>query len=284
MRPELSRSPPDTGVAAGPAAAGAAPRQGGPWAGVRAELAAWRSAGWAPTFWWRDDDAIAATPALDRLLDLAARHAVPLSLAAIPAHLDPSLAARLRRAGGVEVLQHGWSHDDHGAEGARHTELSDAWPAGEADARLTEGRARLRAMFAGRFRPVMVPPWNRMDDGIAERLAGQGYAAVSGLGPRTGAEVGPRRLNVHLDVMQWDGAPCFRGEEPVLSAAAAHLAARRDGRADPDEPTGLMTHHLVHDEAVWAFVDRFLAETQDGGGVWLSTAKALAEPASEAAR
>ena len=245
------------------------------WAALRSELATWRQQQRTPTFWWRDDDATAASPALDRLLALVARHSVPLALAVIPAHLDPSLARCLRTEGRVDVLQHGWSHDDHGPEDARNTELSDAWPATEADARLTEGRARMRAMFAGRFVPAMVPPWNRIDDGIAGRLIDQGYAATSGLGPRTGNEPGPPRINVHLDVMAWGGVPQFRGQEEVLTAAVGHLADRRDGRADPAEATGLMTHHLVHDGAVWMFIDRFIAETLDGLGVWQSITAAL---------
>ena len=280
MLPRPSLSPPDAGAAAGSAAG----RDRGPvstgagaqsWLRLRAELAAWREAGRTPTFWWRDDDATSALPALERLLGVAARHRVPLALAVIPAHLDPSLAKCLRSADRVDVLQHGWSHDDHGPEDARNTELSDAWPAAEADARLTEGRARLRAMFAGRFVPVMVPPWNRIDDGIAGRLTDHGYAATSGLGARTGNEPGPPRINVHLDVMAWGGAPQFRGEDEVLEAAVGHLADRRDGRADPSEPTGLMTHHLAHDAGAWSFVDRFIAETVDGRGVWQPTAVAL---------
>ena len=40
------------------------------WAPLRAELALWRAAGRAPAFWWRDDDAVAETADLHRLLDL----------------------------------------------------------------------------------------------------------------------------------------------------------------------------------------------------------------------
>jgi hypothetical protein len=275
MHDRATRYPPEKGLAAGQIAGPEAAVASSSWAALRGELAAWREAGRTPTFWWRDDDATTVTPALERLLALAARHGVPVSLAVIPAHLDPSLGRLLRTAERVEVLQHGWSHDDHGPEGARNTELSDAWPATEADARLTEGRARLRAMFAGLFVPAMVPPWNRIDDGIAGRLGRHGYLAVSGLGPRAGDEPGPQRLNVHLDVMDWGGAPQFRGDGPVLATAVGHLADRRQGLADAEEPTGLMTHHLMHDQAAWDFVDRFLAETRDGGGVWLSTLAAL---------
>jgi hypothetical protein len=271
MRARPFSNPPDAGAAGGPAAT-AAPE--GSWAGLRGELEAWRQAGRTPTFWWRDDDATTVSPALDRLLELSDRQDAPVALAVIPAHLDPALARRVSRAERACVLQHGWSHEDHGPEGARHTELSDAWPAAEADARLTEGRARLRALFAGRFLPVMVPPWNRIDDGVAGRLGRHGYTAISVLGPRSGREAGPMRVNVHLDVMDW-GVFGFRGDGPLLATAVGHLAARREGRADPAEPTGLMTHHLVHDEAVWDFVERFLAETRDEGGVWLATRAAL---------
>ena len=38
--------------------------------------------------WWRDDDAVAVTPGLDRLAGLAADHGWPLHLAIIPAGAD----------------------------------------------------------------------------------------------------------------------------------------------------------------------------------------------------
>ena len=41
------------------------------WATFEAELVAWHAAGMEPTFWWRDDDVIAYTHELQRLLALA---------------------------------------------------------------------------------------------------------------------------------------------------------------------------------------------------------------------
>ena len=43
----------------------------GEWSDLEAELEAWRCRGRRATFWWRDDDAVEATPALERLLGLA---------------------------------------------------------------------------------------------------------------------------------------------------------------------------------------------------------------------
>jgi hypothetical protein len=41
------------------------------------------------------------------------------------------------------------------------------------------------------------------------------------------------------------------------------LADRRTGAADNGEPLGILTHHLVHDEAIWSFcaqlAERFCA-------------------------
>ena len=43
------------------------------WARLDAELDAWRRSGRQPSLWWRDDDVSEPTPALARLLDLAAQ-------------------------------------------------------------------------------------------------------------------------------------------------------------------------------------------------------------------
>jgi hypothetical protein len=35
------------------------------------------------------------------------------------------------------------------------------------------------------------------------------------------------------------------------------------------EPTGLLTHHAVHDEATWVFIETFFAQTAGHGrAVW----------------
>ena len=48
-------------------------------------------------FWWRDDDAETVTPQLERLLELAERHDLPLGLAVVPKGATEALAARLAR-------------------------------------------------------------------------------------------------------------------------------------------------------------------------------------------
>ncbi|MEX1108049.1 MAG: hypothetical protein WEC00_03975, partial [Dongiaceae bacterium] len=67
--------------------------------------------------------------------------------------------------------------------------------------------------------------------------------------------------NVHIDIFEWHPRARFAGTGPVLEKAIRHLADRREGRADPDEPTGFMTHHLQHDAGCWRFVERFLRQS-----------------------
>jgi hypothetical protein len=57
--------------------------------------------------------------------------------------------------------------------------------------------------------------------------------------------------------MRWRGGPRFAGREQLLGKLTTLLALRR--RQDLwSEPIGLLTHHLVHDEEAWRFLDELL--------------------------
>jgi hypothetical protein len=234
-------------------------RNGSPsaWAAFRAELDAWGAAGRTATLWWRDDDAVLPTPALERLLALAADHAAPVALAVIPAGAGEGLARLLAQVGGALVLQHGWDHADHAPEGARSTELVDGVP-GLALA-LAEGRRRLASLFGPAALPVMVPPWNRIGPALRAALPGLGFAAVSLFGPPAGPQ-DPPEINTHADIVDWRAGRRFVGEDRALADLARHLARRRLSAGPAEAATGLLTHHLAHDEDAWAFLDRLLAE------------------------
>ncbi|MEQ8966979.1 MAG: polysaccharide deacetylase family protein [Azospirillaceae bacterium] len=260
----------------------AVPAGAGDWAGLRAELDAWAAAGRAATLWWRDDDAVDATPALDRLLDRAARSGVPLGLAVIPAGATPTLAERLAGLASVAVLQHGLSHANHAPPGQKKAELGDHRPISAVLDDLDRGRRRLDTLFGPARRPV-VPPWNRIGTDVAAALAGRGVA-ISVDGPRPGPDTRPFRVNIHADPIAWRGDRGFAGEAAVLGAVIGHLRARRTGAVpDPGEATGLLTHHLVHDAGTEAFLDRFLAETTGHPAVsWPPVADLFAGPAGTA--
>ncbi len=246
------------------------------WRSLVRELDAWTGAGRVASFWWRDDDAIAVTPALERLLAIGRRCDTPVALAVIPRDADDGLAARLRGEPAVSVLQHGFAHHNHAPDGARQEEYGPHRPRQTMIDELAEGQRRL-SRFA-RALPVMVAPWNRMDDELLPVLPAAGLSAVSTLGPRPAAEPVPgvRRTNVHADIVDWAGSGGFVGLDRAIAQITDHLRARRCAEVDAEEPTGLMTHHLFHDEGCWRFIEDLLQCTrQHPGARWLPASEAF---------
>ncbi|WP_259781792.1 polysaccharide deacetylase family protein [Aestuariispira ectoiniformans] len=222
-----------------------------------AELDAWADAGKMAEFWWRDDDAIRQGPILDRLLLTAGKS--PLALAVIPGLLEASLVDCLARHPNVSVLQHGWVHENHAGPGEKKAEFRLNRPIEVMLDEIGQGYQKLEMAFGPRFAPVFVPPWNRVAEELAARLPDVGLTWLSVFTPRTGRELPPPRINTHVDPIDWHGTRGFLGMEQTLNQAIAHLRMKRLGLPDIDitEPTGLLTHHTVHDGECWAFLNNF---------------------------
>lgn len=257
------------------------------WDAFGNELDAWAASGRTASFWWRDDDAVAATPELDRLLAITAAHDIPPALAVIPAQAEPSLFARLAHAPQATVLQHGYAHRNHAPAGARKCELGDERPAEAVLAELARGRALLDAATRGRALPVLVPPWNRIGATVQARLGEAGLTGLSTSKPRARRRVaaGLVQANVHVDPIDWAaqrrGEGGFAGDHQVLDAALRHLRARRSGTVDATEPTGFLTHHLVMDEATWRFAERLAASVaRHPAARWVAAGAVFADDAA----
>ncbi len=225
---------------------------GNGWEILAGELDRWAAAGRTATFWWRDDDAGRATPALHRLLDLTAAHGIVPLLAVVPAWAEPSLADLVARRD-TAIAQHGVAHRDRSEGRTKKTELLDGLP--DLEVELPAAHAALGALFGARLLPVLVPPWNRLGTGLRGRLAGLGFRGLSAFGARPGSTLdGLALANCHCDPVDWRGTRGFAGLPAALGQLAGHLRARRLGAADPAEPTGVMSHHAAHDAASWAFL------------------------------
>ena len=224
------------------------------------ELLRWRLARRRARLWWRDDDATGSAggkdmAALDRLLKTSAATGAPLTLAVVPAGELGGLAFRVARASTVTVAQHGVDHINR-REGPVAGEFPHDWSQARLREELRKGWARM-AGLPWRTK-VFMPPWNDVHPRLAAALAAEGYLALSAEG-RLGAEPGdaPPRLDAHLDLLRWRGGARFRGEGRFLGKLAKELRRRRrSGRWEA--PIGLLTHHMAHDEAAWAFLPRFL--------------------------
>ena len=277
------------------------------WSDLSNELDTWRGEGRIATLWWRDDDATAPGPALDRLAGIAREHAVTVGLAVIPALASGALATWIESAR-VEVLQHGWAHRNHATDGEKKSELGRHRAPEVVTAELAKGLAKLRGLAGAygltgacrlteahglararsltgadglaraRHLPVLVPPWNRIDPALIPALPPVGFRGLSMFGSRPAAEPAPglRQTNCHVDVVDWRGGRGFVGEDRAIAAVAGYLEARRTGSVDPAEPTGLMTHHLVHEESTWTFIARLMERTRHHPAArWLTPSEAI---------
>ena len=226
------------------------------WAELEAELDCWGEAGRIAKLWWRDDDAVAATPELATLLRIAGGR--PVALAVIPALATADLAAALAGAPAAGVLQHGWRHANRGQ--GKKSEYPSGLSASVAAAEIAAGRDCLAALFGSRAQRVFVPPWNRIAPELLAVVAASGIAAVSTIasptkpGNSTDQPTGLGVIDVHVDLTDWKGGRRFIGTAKALGGLVFWLRRARLGNAAAAGPIGILTHHLIMDRETAAFV------------------------------
>ena len=231
------------------------------WSPLSVALERAEDAGCPVAFWWRDDDAVAHTPQLDRLLHLARRFGAGLALAAIPQAVEASLADRLNAEPTAFALVHGWRHANNAPPGEKKAEFgahrATAALAGDAEQAIIAAKRALGVKLL----PVFVPPWNRIAADLIPLLPRLGYEAVSTFRDRKAEYGAPGllQLNTHIDPIDWRGTRSLIEPTAIVSGLAKAVERRISDEADRGEPIGLLTHHLVHDEAVWSFCEN-LAE------------------------
>jgi peptidoglycan/xylan/chitin deacetylase (PgdA/CDA1 family) len=234
---------------------------------LRAEFDRHLAEGRSFDFWWRDDDAVADGGALDRLIALTRSTNLPLSLAAIPARLERSLVDRVREEDGVTILVHGWQHANHAAFDERKAEFGRHRPVPEMMREARQALLAIHDAFGARALPVFVPPWNRVSPELARRLPELGYRAISAFGQAAGhGEIA--RIDTHLDPVEWRGS---RG----LAPAASLVAMIRRAAARGSDTIGLLTHHLVHDAALWRFCEELATLVADHPAICPVSAAAM---------
>ena len=80
-----------------------------------------------------------------------------------------------------------------------------------------------------------------------------GYRGVSTFTNRPAPEAAPGlvQVNTHVDPIAWRDGGGALPDDVIAAQLAQAILARVDGTADAQEPIGLLTHHLVHDDATW---------------------------------
>ncbi len=234
------------------------------WSPLKSELALWRRDGLDLPIWWRDDDAIADTPRLRQLVQLNDALNCPLHIAVIPRPASADLLDVCHAGHSVIPLVHGWTHESHAPEGTKKAEFGH--PRADALAETDAALTRMRALFGVSLLEMFVPPWNRIDGSVVAGLNAQGYRMLSTYLPRPARHVsGLLQINTHIDPIHWRGGGGLADADGLIAGIVTLLQDRRAGKTDAREPLGFLTHHLVHDDAIWAFTKDCLTVLLDGG-------------------
>jgi peptidoglycan/xylan/chitin deacetylase (PgdA/CDA1 family) len=205
------------------------------------------------TFFFRDDDAGWRDDRLEALLDVFAKHAVPIDLAAIPLDMTEALARTLvlrgERTQPLGIHQHGYAHISHQVEG-RKCEFGTERPAEAQRIDIEDGQRRLRALLGPALQPMFTPPWNRCTAATGACLVELGIEVLSR--DRTAQPLGLHGLRELPVQVNWfakrKGVPLGR------DAVGEQLAAR----AGEPAPLGVMLHHAEMDTEDMAAMDELL--------------------------
>ena len=238
------------------------------WQEVRQELAIWQASGQTVRIWFRDDDAIRVTPALRQLESLARKHGLQIGLAVIPGPAQTELVDYLHaHDSSFHPMCHGWMHEIH--QSIEFGEFGAGRPQQALRVDAIRALKQFQRLFGNRY-PIFVPPFGRLDDTFIPELMRIGFAGVSNKPtlrqvrlarlhasfPRLPQGVAwltppPGLLDAHIDPIDWKQSTAL-SEPHIARQLVGELRLRRKRYIRTDAPIGILTHHLVHDDAVWA--------------------------------
>ena len=193
--------------------------------------------------WWRDDDCIEPTKELDKLIKISKENQAPISLAVIPKFCVKELKEVLAPHSQIEVLQHGIAHLNQASSGQKKCEFPDTLVPEKTSQDIMQGKLKLSTLFAEQFTPIFVPPWNRYSTKHLNLIHKSNFKKISGYGHSQD----PFYFNTHFDLINWKQGRSLIEENQAIELFQEITTL--------DSTIGLLSHHLVHDQAIWNFIE-----------------------------
>ncbi len=209
-------------------------------------------------FWLRDDDAVSDTAPLRQLADWAARQETEVLIALVPSLADDTLRQAMADLPQFVGAVHGWAHKNHAPQTEKKQELGAHRALTDVFAELEMAHRRTLEISAERTLPVLVPPWNRISSDVVRELPALGFSGLSTFAQAhvEDAPPGLRVENSHIDIIDWRGT---RGGKPHGELIGEMIDALNEGR----QLIGILSHHLVHDETAWSFLEALGSAVSD---------------------
>ena len=242
---------------------------------MQRELDCWAERGLTARVWLRDDDAHRMSQPLARLHDLVRKYRITIGLAIVPGLLHSDLLEFLAVARGeFYPMCHGWKHLNHATK-YRPCEFGPDRPFDSllGDAELAY--EKFHECFDS-VKVIFVPPYNCINQTLVHALPGIGFAGLS-LGPsvlearlaRAGSKVwippvvkidrksNVTRVDAQVDLIDWQRRTA-KDPGVIADCFIGHLRLRRWGIVSPNDPIGILTHHLNHSDQVWRVCEDLL--------------------------
>jgi hypothetical protein len=207
------------------------------------EIEIWRKQRLRPLAFFRDDDAVAVTPRLRRLVGVCERHEVSIILSTIPAYADSSLGAFVRASPLLVGAVHGYSHANFSSDPARKSEFCGDRNLQLMLQELELALFRCEEIFEESLSYLFVAPWHQIDSNLLDHLIKTGYSGVSRFGWNDHFS---REVNVHVDFIDWGSGHRFQTWDELLQDITWNL---RMARLRSKYYFGLVTHHDVFDNS-----------------------------------
>ena len=79
------------------------------------------------------------------------------------------------------------------------------------------------------------------------------------------------RIDAHIDPINWRGTRSAVELQKIINELTELMSS--------NDPIGLMTHHLVHDQAIWGLMTTLTARLKQSGATWTSAGDLLTRTA-----
>ena len=200
-------------------------------------------------FWFRDDDAGIDNDSLDNLMQYLTNKNINLLIAAIPELSDDKLKLLLAKYDNYIIAQHGYSHTNYSKD--ELSEYPDTRTKEVIATELTNGDRILSTLFNNKFIKVFVPPWFEIGGKTKKIIKEHDYLAISNYWKNQINPNGIIEINSQVDLVDWDKAYTFGGEDFVLKQIISEIELG-------NTCIGILLHHERIGKETCYFLDKLI--------------------------
>ena len=209
-------------------------------------------------FWFRDDDAGIDNKSLDNLMQYLKNKKINLLIAAIPVLCDNKLKIILDKYDNYVIGQHGYSHTNYLKNDL--SEYPDTRKEEIIATELINGDRILSNLFKDKYNKVFIPPWFEVGSKTKKLLKEHNYLAISNYWKNQINSNGMIEINSQVDLVDWDNAYTFGGEDYVLNQIISEIESG-------NTCIGILLHHERIGKETYYFLDKLIETILEHGSI-----------------